>query len=39
MDREGSQRLEISMPKLAEWLTEYRKEHPDLDTPDVDEDL
>lgn len=39
MDREGSQRLEISMPRLAEWMAEYRKEHPELDTPEPEEEL
>jgi tetratricopeptide (TPR) repeat protein len=38
MDREGSQRLEIGMPKLAAWITEYRKEHPEIDQPDPDEE-
>jgi hypothetical protein len=38
MDREGSQRLEIAMPKLAEWMTTYREAHPELDTPDPDEE-
>ena len=37
-DREGSQRLEIAMPKLAEWMAEYRKLYPDIDTPE-DSDL
>lgn len=36
-DREGSHRLEVAMPKLAQWVEEYRKEHPDLDQPDADE--
>jgi tetratricopeptide (TPR) repeat protein len=36
-EREGSQRLEVAMPKLAAWMTEYRKQHPDVDTPDVEE--
>jgi hypothetical protein len=36
-DREGSQRLDVAMPKLATWLDEFRKEHPDVDRPDVDE--
>ncbi len=36
-DREGSHRLEVAMPKLAAWIDEYRKEHPDLDQPDADE--
>jgi hypothetical protein len=38
-DREGSQRLEIAMPKLAEWMTEYRKQFPDIDTPEPDSEL
>ena len=37
MDREGSQRLEVAMPKLAEWMTKYKAEHPELDAPDPDE--
>ncbi|MDQ3367345.1 MAG: hypothetical protein M3680_18125 [Myxococcota bacterium] len=37
MDREGSQRLEVAMPKLAAWMATYRAEHPELDTPDPDE--
>jgi hypothetical protein len=36
-EREGSHRLDVAMPKLATWIEEYRKEHPDLDTPDADE--
>jgi len=35
-DREGSQKLEVAMPKLAAWMTEYRKAHPDLDQPEPD---
>jgi len=38
MDREGSQRLEIAMPKLAEWMTAYRADHPEIDTPDPDDE-
>ena len=37
MDREGSQRLEVAMPKLAEWMTTYKAEHPDLDAIDPDD--
>ena len=37
MDREGSHRLEVSMPKLAEWMTEYLKAHPELDQPEPEE--
>ncbi len=35
--REGSQRLEIAMPKLAAWMTEYAKEHPEVEQPDPEE--
>jgi hypothetical protein len=36
-DREGSQRLDVAMPKLNQWIDEFRKEHPDVDRPDIDE--
>ncbi|MFN0245569.1 MAG: hypothetical protein ACKV2T_01590 [Kofleriaceae bacterium] len=36
-DREGSQRLEVAMPKLAVWMKAYLVEHPTLDDPDPDE--
>jgi hypothetical protein len=36
-EREGSQRLDVSMPTLAKWLAEYRKAHPDVDQPDEEE--
>jgi len=36
-EREGSHRLDIAMPKVAQWIEEYRKEHPDIDQPDADE--
>jgi hypothetical protein len=36
-EREGSQRLEVAMPKLSAWMTEYRAAHPELDAPDPDE--
>jgi hypothetical protein len=39
MDREGSQRLEVAMPKLAEWMVEYKTAHPELDAPEPDDDL
>ena len=38
-DREGSMRLEVAMPKLAEWMTAYKAEHPKLDEPDPDDEL
>ena len=37
MEREGNQRLEVAMPKLAAWMTEYKQARPELDDPDVDE--
>jgi hypothetical protein len=39
MEREGSQRLEVAMPKLAAWMDEYRTAYPELDTPEPDDDL
>ncbi len=38
MEREGSQRLEVAMPRLSEWMASYRKERPELDEPDPDEE-
>jgi hypothetical protein len=38
MEREGSQRLEIAMPKLAEWMALYREDRPELDEREPDED-
>jgi hypothetical protein len=38
MDREGSQRLEVAMPKLSEWMTKYKADHPELDAPDPDDE-
>lgn len=37
-DREGSQRLEVAMPKLAEWMAAYVKERPELEQPDPDDE-
>jgi len=39
MDREGSMRLEVAMPKLAEWMTAYKAEHPELDAPEPDDEI
>jgi hypothetical protein len=39
MEREGSQRLDVAMPKLADWMTEYKKLYPEVDTPEPEEDL
>ncbi len=38
-DREGSHRLDIAMPKLAEWMKTYLEQRPEIDIPDPDEDL
>lgn len=35
-DREGSQRLDISMPKLAVWMEQYRAQHPEVDEAEPD---
>ncbi|MDB4961543.1 MAG: hypothetical protein JWP01_1542 [Myxococcales bacterium] len=37
-DREGNQRLDVSMPKLAEWMKTYLASHPELDQPDPDDE-
>lgn len=37
LEREGSQRLEVAMPKLAEWMAAYRDSHPAVDAPLPDE--
>jgi hypothetical protein len=36
-EREGSQRLDVSMPTLAKWVADYRKAHPEVDQPDDEE--
>ena len=36
-EREGSHRLDVTMPKLHEWMQKYKQEHPDIDAADVDE--
>jgi tetratricopeptide (TPR) repeat protein len=38
MEREGSQRLEVAMPKLAGWMVEYRTARPEIDEPEPDDD-
>jgi hypothetical protein len=38
MEREGSQRLDVAMPKLAAWIAEYKQARPELDQPDPDEE-
>ena len=39
MQREGSQRLDIAMPKLAQWMSDYRKERPVVDESAPDDEL
>lgn len=36
-DREGSQRLDIAMPKLAAWMKRYREEHPEIEIPEPED--
>jgi len=36
-EREGSHRLDVSMPKLAAWIADYKKEHPEIEQPDEEE--
>lgn len=36
-DREGSNRLDVAMPKLAVWIDEYKKQYPDLDQPEPED--
>ncbi len=38
-EREGSHRLDVAMPKLAEWMTGYLKDYPKLDEPEPEDDL
>jgi len=39
MEREGSQRLDVAMPKLAAWMAEYKQAHPELDQPEPDDEI
>ena len=36
-EREGSQRLDVAMPKLASWMAKYRVDHPEVDQAEPDE--
>ena len=38
-EREGSHRLDVTMPALATWMAQYREQHPEVDDRDPDEDL
>lgn len=37
MEREGNQRLEVAMPRLAAWMAEYKQAHPELDEPEPED--
>jgi len=36
--REGSQRLEVSMPRVAQWMTRYKAEHPEVDAAETEDE-
>jgi hypothetical protein len=38
-EREGSHRLDVAMPKLAQWMESYKTAHPEVEQPDVDDEL
>ena len=38
-EREGSQRLDVAMPKLSTWMAQYRTEHPEVDEAEPEVDL
>jgi len=37
-EREGSQRLEVAMPKLSEWMQQYREQQAGIDDAEPDEE-
>ncbi|HEU4729526.1 MAG TPA: tetratricopeptide repeat protein [Kofleriaceae bacterium] len=39
LEREGSPRIEVTMPALVAWMTEYLREHPELEQPEPDDEL
>jgi hypothetical protein len=39
MQREGVARIDITMPRLVAWMTEYLAAHPELEHPEPDEEL
>lgn len=39
MEREGSPRIDVTMPALVAWMTAYLREHPELEQPAPDEEL
>jgi len=39
MEREGTPRIDVTMPALVNWMTSYLRDHPELEQPAPDEDL
>ena len=39
MEREGSPRIDVTMPSLVAWMTTYLRDHPELEQPEPDEEL
>jgi len=39
MEREGSPRIDVTMPGVVAWMTSYLRDHPELEQPAPDEDL
>jgi hypothetical protein len=39
MQREGVPRIDVTMPKLAVWMIEYLRDHPELSEPEPDEEI
>jgi tetratricopeptide (TPR) repeat protein len=39
MEREGSPRIDVTMPGLVAWMTGYLREHPELEHPEPDEEM
>ncbi|TMQ13088.1 MAG: hypothetical protein E6J90_29330 [Deltaproteobacteria bacterium] len=39
MQREGVARIDVTMPRLVAWMTEYAREHPEIEQPEPDEEL
>jgi hypothetical protein len=39
MQREGVARIDVTMPRLVAWMTDYARDHPELDQPEPDEEM
>lgn len=39
MEREGTPRIDVTMPALVTWMSSYLRDHPELEHPAPDEDL